>query len=281
MIAYVNNTFIEEEKATLQVGDLALQRGYAAFDYLRTLNSAPLFLDDYMDRFFRSAHAMHLQPQQSKEDLKALIEELNKKNGLSQSGIRMILTGGYSPDSYQPTTPNLVLLQQPLQLPPAEKFNVGVKVITHAYQRELPEVKSTNYLMGIWLQQQVRAHHAADVLYHQNGMVSEFPRANVFIVTKNGKLVTPAQNILKGITRMKLLQLATKDFEVEERAVHIDEVKEAAEVFMTSTTKRLLPISQIDDVPIGTGHVGPVTTQLNQLFIEMENRMAPSQEKVV
>ncbi|MGV3657383.1 MAG: aminotransferase class IV, partial [Chitinophagaceae bacterium] len=192
----------------------------------------------------------------------------------------MILTGGYSPDSYQPASPNLVLLQQPLQLPPAEKFKAGVKVITHTYQRELPEVKSTNYLMGIWLQQQVRAHHAADVLYQQNGIVSEFPRANVFIVTKRGKLVTPAQNILKGITRMKLLQLAQKDFEVEERAVHLDEVKDAAEVFMTSTTKRLLPISHVDDVVIGAGHAGPVTTQLNRLFIEMENRITTKQKTI-
>jgi len=276
MIAYLNNTFMEEEKAVLQVGDLALQRGYAAFDYLRTLNGAPLFVDDYLERFFASAAAMHLQPTQTPQQLKQIIYELIAKNNLSQSGIRMILTGGFSPDSYTPTTPNLIVLQQPLQMPSAEKFEVGLKIITHEYERDLPEVKSINYLMGIWLQQKMKAQNAADVLYYKNGWVSEFPRSNVFIVTKEGKLVTPAAGVLKGITRMKLLQLVKGKTEVEQRPLHLDEVKGAAEVFMTSTTKRILPICQIDDVVIGDGKAGPVTTKLNQLFLELEEKETTS-----
>lgn len=274
MIAYINDTFIDENKAVLHVGDLALQRGYAAFDYFRTKNGVPLFLDDYLDRLYHSASFMYLQPGQTKPELKAIIYELMEKNKLSQSGIRILLTGGYSPDSYQPAMPNLVLLEQPLQLPDAEKFNTGVKVITHEYQRDLPAVKSINYLMGIWLQQKVREQKAADVLYHQNGMVSEFPRANVFIVTKKGKLITPAEGILKGITRQKLLELTKDQYEVEERALHLDEVKSAAEVFMTSTTKRILPVCQVDDVVIGGGKAGPIATSLNKAFLDMEDKVA-------
>lgn len=270
MIAYVNNTFIEEEKAVLQVSDLALQRGYAAFDFLRTKNGVPLFVDDYLQRFFNSAAAMHLQPVQSKKELKEIIYELIEKNKLAQSGIRMILTGGYSPDSYEPATPNLLVLQQALQMPATEKFEAGLKVITHNYQRDLPAVKSTNYLMGIWLQQKVKVQNAADVLYHHHGVVSEFPRANVFVVTKAGTLVTPAEGILKGITRMKLLELAKGKIEVEERTLQLDEVKAAAEVFMTSTTKRILPVYQVDDVVIGNGKAGAVATLLNKLFLDME-----------
>jgi len=274
MIAYVNNAFINEEKAVLQVGDLALQRGYAAFDFLRTKNGVPLFLDDYLARFFHSAAQMHLRPVQTKRDLKGIIYELIERNKLAESGIRMILTGGYSPDSYAPVTPNLIVLQQSLQMPAPEKFKAGLKVITHEYQRDLPGVKSINYLMGIWLQQKVAEQNAADVLYHYNGIVSEFPRANVFIVTKQGKIVTPVEGILKGITRMKLLELAKDNFEVEVRTVHLDEVKGAKEVFMTSTTKRILPIHQVDDVVIGEGKAGPVTTLLNNLFLKMEEQAA-------
>ena len=273
MIAYVNNTFIEEEKAVLQVGDLALQRGYAAFDFFRTKNGVPLFIDDYLERFFNSAMAMHLQPAQTKEDVKGIVYALIEKNKLSQSGIRMILTGGYSPDSYEPTTPNLLVLQQELQLPTNEKFEAGLKIITHEYQRDLPTVKSINYLMGIWLQQKVKSQKAADVLYHHKGIVSEFPRANVFIVTNEGTLVTPSEEILKGITRMKLIELAKGKIEVEERPLQLDEIKEAAEVFMTSTTKRILPINQVDDVVIGNGKAGPVATAFNGLFLDMEEKL--------
>ena len=90
MIAYVNHTFIDEEKAVLQVGDLALQRGYAAFDFLRTKNGVPLFIDDYLDRFFNSAAELHLRPAQTKKEVKEIIHELIKRNKLHESGIRMI-----------------------------------------------------------------------------------------------------------------------------------------------------------------------------------------------
>jgi len=72
MIAYVNHTFLREENAVLHVGDLAFQRGYAAFDFFRTSKGVPLFLDDYLHRFFNSAALMHLHPTQTKNQLKEI-----------------------------------------------------------------------------------------------------------------------------------------------------------------------------------------------------------------
>ena len=186
----------------------------------------------------------------------------------------MILTGGYSMDGYEPAlAPNLIILQQRLKEPSPDHFVSGIKVITHEHQRELPEVKSINYLMGVWLQQKVKEQQASDVLYYKNGLVSEFPRANVFMITHGGTIVTPAENVLHGITRKQLLQLAAKKYTVEVRAVSLEEIKTAAEVFMTSTTKRILPIYQIDETVIGSGKAGPITTLLNADFIAMEEQL--------
>ena len=276
MIAFVNNEFIEEDKATLQVSDLSIQRGYAAFDFFRTKNYVPLFLDDYLDRFFNSISLMRLQPNHTREELKTIIHELIQKNKLAESGIRMTLTGGYSPDSYEPVQPNLIITQQKIQLTTPEKFITGIKIITHEYQRDLPEAKSINYLMGVWLQQKVKEQKAADVLYYQQGIVSEFPRANVFIITRDEKIITPSENILKGITRMKVLKIAAERYTVEARKLHIDEIKNAAEVFMTSTTKRILPINQVDDTIIGNGKAGRISALLNEDFIKMEDEYVAS-----
>lgn len=274
MLAYINHQFIEEEKATLQVSDLAFHRGYGIFDFFRTRNYVPLFLEDYLDRFFNSAASLRLQPTHTRGELTAIIYELIKRNKESASGIKMMLTGGYSVDGYEPAAaPNLILLQQKLKEPTAVDFESGIKVITHEHQRELPAVKSINYLMGVWLQQKVKEQQAADVLYHKNGFVSEFPRSNVFMITHDGKLVTPAENVLHGITRKQLLQLAFKKYAVEVRAIPIEEIKAAAEVFMSSTTKRLLPVYRIDDVVIGNGKAGPITTLLNADFITMEEQL--------
>lgn len=272
MIAFVNHQFLDEDKATLQVGDLAIHRGYGVFDFFRTSNNIPLFLDDYLDRFFNSAALMRLQPTPTRQELKTIIHELIKKNNIGDSGLKVILTGGYSPESYEPTEPNLIIIQQKLRTPPPDRFTRGVKVITYEYQRDLPAVKSINYLMGVWLQQKVKEQNADDVLYHKQGIVSELPRANVFMVTRDEKIVTPSDNILHGITRMKLLELAATKYIVEVRAVYIEEIKDAAEVFMTSTTKRLLPINQVDDLVIGNGQAGPISTLLNAAFIKMEEQ---------
>ena len=70
MIAFVNQSFVEEEKATLLVSDLGLQRGYAAFDFFRTKDHIPLFLEDYLDRFFNSAVIMQLRPRQNRKEIK-------------------------------------------------------------------------------------------------------------------------------------------------------------------------------------------------------------------
>jgi D-alanine transaminase/branched-chain amino acid aminotransferase len=276
MIAFINNKFLEEDNATLKVSDLSIQRGYAAFDFFRTKNYIPLFLDDYLDRFFNSISLLHLKPIHTRAELKVIIDQLIQKNKLAESGIRMTLTGGYSPDSYELVQSNLIITQQKIQLTTPEKFITGLKIITHEYQRDLPVAKSINYLVGVWLQQKVKEKKAADVLYHQQGMVSEFPRSNIFIVTHDKKIVTPSENILRGITRMKVLKIAAERYIVETRELHLDEIKNAAEVFMTSTTKRLLPINQVDDTIIGNGKAGTITALLNEDFIKMEDEFIAS-----
>lgn len=271
MIAFFNKQFLDEDRLSLKVSDLSIQRGYAVFDFFRTKNFKPLFLADYLDRFHRSASLMLLGPMYSSEELKNIIRELISRNGLPASGIKLLFTGGYSADGYQPADPNLIITQQAVTLTTPEKFAEGVKVITWNYQRDLPEAKSINYLMGVWLQKKIREQQAADVLYHKDGIITEFPRSNVFVVTTDQKVITPSENILHGITRKKMLELAGRQYQVETRAVHVDELKNAAEVFMTSTTKRILPVKQVDDTVIGGGIPGPVSISLNKAFLDMED----------
>ena len=205
-----------------------------------------------------------------KDELASIIHELVKRNNISQSGIRMLLTGGYSPDSYDVVEPNLVILQHPMALRTGNVNDGGIKIITHEYVREFPGAKTINYSMGIWLQQRIRAQHAADVLYHQKGEVSEFPRANFFIVTNDNVIATPQKNILKGITRKKILELGSADLQIEERVVTLDDIRTAKEAFMTSTTRRIVPILQVDDSVIGNGRQGQVTAHLDQLLAKEE-----------
>lgn len=270
MQAYLNNTFIPLEQAALHVSDLAIQRGYGIFDFFRVRDFVPLYLEDYLDRFYRSTSMMGLQGTMERDALRAVIHELIQRNGMPDAGMKMIFTGGYSPDAYQPVKGNFLISQHALVLPTAEQVDKGIKIITYPYRRDIPEVKTINYIMGVWLQKNVKEAGAADVLYHRDGEVSEFPRCNFFLVTREGVLVTPSKHILHGITRMKVLKLAHGMMRVEERSVTLDDLARAQEAFLTSTTKKILPIVQIDSKPVGDGKPGPVARKLYQALEDLE-----------
>jgi branched-chain amino acid aminotransferase len=267
---FVNDEFVLADQASLLVSDLSIQRGYGIFDFFKTLGDRAIFLDDHLDRFFHSADHLRLEVGRTREELTDIIAGLRQRNTIPDSGIRMTLTGGYSTDGYTLAKPNLIITQRALDGPITKECYESIRLVTWPHLRQMPEAKTIDYLMGIWLQPYIRQHGANDVLYHQGGVISESPRSNFFLVTADDILVTPAQNILKGITRMKILEVAPAFIRVEERDVAVDECRTAKEAFITSTTKHILPISHIDGYPIGEGDAighaapGPVARWLNE-----------------
>jgi D-alanine transaminase/branched-chain amino acid aminotransferase len=127
----------------------------------------------------------------------------------------------------------------------------------------MPHVKTTDYLMAIWLQPWVKEQGADDVLYHHNGIVSEFPRSNFFLVADEKTLVTPAHHILHGVTRKQILQVAkAKGMNVIEKDISMEEIRSAKEAFISSSTKRVIPIRQLDEIRFAAYTAASVTAQL-------------------
>lgn len=269
MYSFLNNQFLPAENTFVHVSDLAVQRGYGIFDFFKAVNGKIPFLEDYFNRFYRSAEFMQLPVSLSREDLKKVVYELLQKNGTPDAGIKMVLTGGCSPDGYEIATPNLIITQHALTMPSSKILEQGVKIITHEFRREMPMVKSINYTTGVWLQRKVKEANAYDVLYHLNGEVSEFPRCNLFIVKANGEVVTPAIHVLEGITRKNILSLS--GMTVKTTTITLSDVLRASEVFLTSTTKRVVPIVQVDDTRIGNGKPGPVVQRILNELVKKEN----------
>jgi branched-chain amino acid aminotransferase len=269
MYVYLNDQFIEQEKASLHISDLAIQRGYGVFDFFRVRDNVLLYVEDHLDRFINSASIMHLSSPYPKEKLLFILHDLLKINNLPDSGIRMILTGGYSPDAYQPVSPNFIIIQTPLLISDSPNPK-PVSIITHEFVRDIPDAKTINYTMGIWLQKKVKEQQADDVLYHMNGVVTEFPRCNFFIVTKDNTIITPGKNALHGVTRKKILELRGIHFKVKEGPVTLDDIHNAKEAFLTSSTKRIQAITKVDGKPVGNGTPGEITTGLLNLLQEAE-----------
>ncbi len=272
MWAFINDKWIQAEDATIPVGDLAIQRGYAVFDFFRTAQGVPLFVNDHLERLVRSAKALRLPVKYSTDELKEIIRELLQKNNLLSSGIRITVTGGVSPDTYTPAEPGIIITQQELVMKGQEDFQKGLHLITHEYVRDLPAIKTINYIMGIWLQQKARIAGADDVLYVKNGYISELPRSNIFVVSYGGSLSTPASNILEGITRKQVLHLSKSLLPAMECDISMNDLIKSSEVFVTSTTKRIIPVLTVNGQKIGEGKPGPVTKTLYNSFLELEQK---------
>lgn len=259
--ANFNGQIIEASDVKLSVTDLSILRGYGIFDYFLVREKIPMFLEDYLARFYRSAEILDLQIPVEKEEMGRLIYQLVDANNMPDAGIRLLLTGGYSIDGYTPSSPNFMILQHPVSWVPQKDYQNGIKLIMHSFQRELPEVKSINYLTGIKHQKEMISAGAGEILYHDGQYWRETVRANVFFVIDN-EIFTPAEKILKGITRKQVLHLASKSFKINETEIPLASLEKASEMFITSSTKGVLPIIKVDDKIIGQGKPGPVTTAL-------------------
>ncbi|MCB9138969.1 MAG: aminotransferase class IV [Caldilineaceae bacterium] len=262
-IFYVNGEFTPAEHAALPLNDLGIVRGYGVFDFWRTYDGTPFHQREHLQRFARSAAQIDLALPWTEDELNALVNETVARNGFANAGIRIIATGGPAPDYMSPQgNPSLVIMVKAVPAYQATNYSEGCRAITKAMIRERPTVKSLNYIGAIMAVEEAKRRDATEALYlTADGCITEGTRSNFFLV-KGGELITPAEGVLDGITRMAVLKLAPARLPTTERAVHISELADADEVFITSSTKELLPIVQIDDLVIGDGRPGPVTLTL-------------------
>jgi len=279
-IYYVNGEFVSAEAATLNVRDLSVLRGYGTFDYLRTYGGQPFRLTRNIARLRRSCEIIALQLHWSDEEFEQIVlETLRRNEGISEEfSIRMVVTGGISTTNILPDgEPSLIVMVEPLSPYPAEWYKTGVKVIITDEQRLYPAAKSIAYLPAVVAQQRAKAVGGIEALYRTpEGHITEGTTSNVFALFSN-TLVTPAEEILPGITREAILELATPHYTVEVRSLSEAELLSADEVFITAANKRVLPVVQVDDTVIGDGTPGESTRHIMALFDEFTGIHATGQ----
>lgn len=266
--AILNGELVEYKDAVLHVSDLAFQRGFGIFDFFKVVNEKPIFLEEHLTRFINSAEGMELPVRYSIEELKSLIIDLLIKNEMPNSGVKITLTGGYSKDAFSLAEPNLVVTQSSFAVSQNAQEK-GIKVISVNHQRQLSGIKTIDYLMAIKMLPQMKEQGAQDILYYNNQWVTECPRANFFIVTKSGEILTPHKDILPGISRQKILELSGEEFKIRACDISLEDVYQAEEAFISSTTKNILPVVVIDEHSFGDGTPGPITRSLSQRYDEL------------
>lgn len=277
-IYYVNGEFVASEQASLPVNDLAVLRGFGAFDFLRTYGGKPFRLPLNIARLRRSANIIGLELPYSDDEILAIVHETLRRNaGLSaEYNIRLVLTGGTSPDNITPTGKSgLVVMVTPLQETPAWWYTDGVKLMTCDIARIYPDSKSINYIPAIIAQRLAREQGAIEALYVKDGYVLEGTTTNLFAFYGD-TLVTPTAGVLAGITRHTVLEIAAGHYRVEVRDLPIEEFWRAEELFITAANKQVVPVKQVDDQFFSSGQVGERTHHMMELFKAETDKVAQS-----
>jgi branched-chain amino acid aminotransferase len=267
---YINGQWVHPDKATITINDVGVLRGYSVFEALRTYDRRPFHLDLHMTRLFHSARLIDMDIPWSARHIAEIIREVIARNTYRHAAIRILVTGGDSEDGILPSgIPTLLVLITPLKERDMDQFAKGCRLITTKLQRTAPEAKTANYISAVRALKEAARRGAADALFvNERDQVLEATRSNFFIF-RGDTLVTPHRGILAGITRNDVLDLARGKFPVEERPILLEELVLADEAFITSSSKEITPVIQIDEHIIGDGKPGQRTYQLEQLFIEM------------
>ena len=262
---FFNSKFIQKKDIYLHISDLSIGRGYGAFDFFPVVNRKVFRAEDYLTRFFHSCETLHLKIPYSKVEVNNIINQLIKKNQLQEAFVRLLITGGNSEDNYTIAMPNFIILIQENIPDRSEYWKKGATLISHPHLREIPHIKSINYITSISLKNKIQKYQATDVLYHHKGHILEGSRSNFFLIREN-TLITPQEQILKGITRKCILEIAKADFDIEARNVKVEEIIKSEEAFTSSSGSKIVPIIKVDDQIISDGKIGKKTHHLMEKF---------------
>jgi branched-chain amino acid aminotransferase len=265
---YVNGKILPHERAVVRVDDIGLSRAFGVYDGIMTYGGRPFEFARHYARLSRSAKLLGLRVPVSDKELEGIILALVKKNAFAHPIVRVLLTGGTTLGGidFDPRRPTLIVQLEELSRPSAQSYKSGVRVITHEYERQIPEAKTVNYIAAVRLQKAMRSAKAPEAIYICRGKALEATTSNLFIV-KRGVVMTPKTRILNGITRQVTMELAkAAGYKVIEKELSVRDLFAADEVFLTSSFKEILPVSSIDGKKIGNGKPGRVTKDLASRF---------------
>lgn len=281
-IVNLNGALVDSEKATISIFDRGFLFGDSIYEVTLTYNKKPFLMDEHLDRLFSSAEKIFMPLQFSKENIRKEVQKTIDFLNLDRIYIRIIITRGSGEIGLDPalaTTQNLIIIAKELPEYPKSWYENGVHMIVADVLRNSkksmdPNVKSGNYLNNVLAMAQAKEKGAYDaIMLNHKGYITEATTSNIWII-QSGKILTPplSAGILDGITRRTLIEIATKaGFDVSEVNFTADTLKIADEVFFTSSTKEIVPITMIDDQAIGNGQVGPLTKALHKHYQDFVN----------
>lgn len=277
----INGEIFPPDQARISVFDRGFLFGDSIYEVVRTYQGKLSLWEEHYRRLCLSGEKIGLTVPYSSSFLRERINEtINAIEGSADTNyfVRLIITrgvGGFTMSFNDLSACNLVIMAKVLSPYPKDWYQRGVRVIMATTQRTTadsvdPSIKSGNYLNNVMAYQEASIQNAYDaIMLNPEGQITEATTSNFWIV-KDGVLLTPPlkAGILEGITRQVILKICQQIGQrVEERALYPDDLFNAEECFLSSSTKELIPVVQVDDKLIAAGLPGAITSKIHQAYL--------------
>jgi len=277
-IVFVNGQYLPEEEARISVFDRGFLFADGVYEVTPIVNGRLVDYDAHIERLDRSLKELRMAWPCTPAELRAMHEELVKRNSMKEGIIYMQVTRGIADRQFnfpKDAKSSLVAFPQVMSLVDNPNARTGVKVVTTPDIRWLRrDIKSVMLLAPVLGKQEAYEKGANEGWMVEDGHVTEGTSSNAYIVKDNTVITRPLSNrILAGCTRRALFRLAKEHgIRIEERAFTPEEAYAADEAFLTSASQFVMPIVEIDGRCVGGGQPGPVTRRLREFFLEEAQR---------
>jgi branched-subunit amino acid aminotransferase/4-amino-4-deoxychorismate lyase len=278
-IAFIDGEYLPAGEAKISVFDVGFTRGDAVYDTVSVWKGWFFRLDDHVARFLRSCAGMRLTCPHPPVALQRILAGCVERAGLEDAYVQMIVTRGSFP-SITRRDPRLcanrfVAFALPyIWIASPEKQEAGIDLVVAGNRRTPAEAMDPRVKNFNWMDLQRGLLEALDrgadtaVLCTPAGHLAEGPGFNLFVV-KRGVLLTPRSNVLEGITRRTVLELAAElGVTAREDDLTPADLREADEAFLSSTAGGIMPVREVDGEPLGSGKPGPLSRRTRALYWE-------------
>ena len=275
---YVNGRIAPADQAVVPVYDHGFVYGEGVYETMRTYNRVPFLYDRHMRRLRQSAERILLDvPFEDRAMLAWIDQTIDAAGELTEAYIRVLHTRGVGDLSYDLKStpkPTTVIIVKPFEAYPARVYHDGIRIslvdMLRNHPRSVNPIIKSNNLMNnaLAMQAAYRAGAEEALMCNYRGELTECSQSNFFLV-RGGAALTPTSGagILEGVTRAFIFELGRElGIDVREATLTPKDLETADEMFITSTTRELSPVVNVDGRTVGTGVPGPVTKRLTSLY---------------
>ncbi len=268
---YLNGEYLPLSEAKVSVLDRGFLFGDGVYEVIPSYSGHLFRIQDHLDRLLASLARIRVDFSYDLETWLEILTPLIDKT--RDQYIYLQITRGVAPkrDHAFPKDPVPTVFAMCSDIKPFAEAETGVKALTMDDSRwEMCNVKATTLLANVLLRQEAIEKGCAEAILVKNGYVTEGAASNLFAVI-DGILITPENTaeILPGITRQVILELAqNNDIQLSEEIISVQTLQKATEIWLTSSTREIIPVVELDSEQVGNGKPGPVWQKINQLFQE-------------